>query len=54
MVRGDFLAAIQAGLTIIHINTELRVAYKILPGAENAMEGVLSQRLASFQSNGRS
>ena len=65
----DFLAAIQAGLTIIHINTELRVAwrrgleeslrahpqelapYKILPGAENAMEEVVSGRLRLFSSS---
>ena len=65
----DFTAAIAAGLTIIHINTELRVAwrrglesslqanvnevtpYKILPGAENAMEEVLEQWLALFHSN---
>lgn len=69
---GDFVAAIQAGLTIIHINTELRVAwrrgledslkahphdvtpYKILPGAEQAMEDVIARRLALFNSNGRS
>lgn len=68
---GDFVAAIQAGITIIHINTELRVAwrrglesslkahpqevtpYKILPGAEQAMEEVVAQRLALFNSNGR-
>jgi len=68
---GDFVAAIQAGLTIVHINTELRVAwrrgledslkthahdvtpYKILPGAENAMEDVVARRLALFNSNGR-
>jgi fructose-bisphosphate aldolase class II len=68
---GDFVAAIQAGVTIVHINTELRVAwrhgledslkshahdltpYKILPGAENAMENVVAQRLALFNSNGR-
>ena len=67
----DFLAAIQAGVTIIHINTELRVAwrqglenslktharevtpYKILPGAEQAMEDVVTGRLALFHSNGR-
>jgi len=69
---GDFVAGIQAGLTIIHINTELRVAwrrgleeslqahardvtpYKILPGAESAMEEVVARRLALFNSNGRS
>ena len=69
---GDFVAGIQAGLTIIHINTELRVAwrrgleeslkahardvtpYKILPGAESAMENVVARRLALFNSNGRS
>jgi len=69
---GDFVAGIKAGLTIIHINTELRVAwrrgledslktfahdvtpYKILPGAENAMENVVARRLALFNSNGRS
>ena len=69
---GDFVAGIQAGLTIIHINTELRVAwrrgleeslkahardvtpYKILPGAESAMEDVVARRLALFNSNGRS
>jgi fructose-bisphosphate aldolase class II len=69
---GDFVAAIQAGLTIVHINTELRVAwrrglessltaharevtpYKILPGAEQAIEDVVAQRLALFNSNGRS
>jgi fructose-bisphosphate aldolase class II len=63
----DFVAGIQAGLTIIHVNTELRVAwrrgledylrahpndvapYKILPGAEKAMEEVVSQRLALYQ-----
>ena len=68
----DFVAGIQAGLTIIHINTELRVAwrrgleeslkahardvtpYKILPGAESAMEDVVARRLALFNSNGRS
>jgi fructose-bisphosphate aldolase class II len=68
---GDFVAGIQAGLTIVHINTELRVAwrrglesslkahaqdvtpYKILPGAEQAMEDVVAQRLALFNSNGR-
>jgi len=68
---GDFVAAIQAGLTIVHINTELRVAwrrgledslkthahdvtpYKILPGAESAMEDVVAQRLKLFNSNGR-
>jgi fructose-bisphosphate aldolase class II len=69
---GDFVAGIGAGLTIVHINTELRVAwrrgledslkahehdvtpYKILPGAETAMEDVVSRRLALFNSNGRS
>ena len=69
---GDFLAAIRAGLTIIHINTELRVAwrrgleaglkahandvtpYKILPAAETAMEEVVANRLALFNSNGQS
>jgi fructose-bisphosphate aldolase class II len=69
---GDFVAAIQAGLTIVHINTELRVAwrrglenslkthahdvtpYKILPGAETAIEDVVAQRLALFNPNGRS
>ena len=69
---GDFVAGIQAGLTIVHINTELRVAwrrgleeslkahardvtpYKILPGAESAMEDVVARRLALFNSNGRS
>jgi fructose-bisphosphate aldolase, class II len=69
---GDFVAGIQAGLTIIHINTELRVAwrrgleeslkahardvtpYKILPGAESAMEEVVARRLTLFNSNGRS
>ena len=68
----DFVAGIRAGLTIIHINTELRVAwrrglesslqahahevtpYKILPGAEAAMEEVVAGRLALFNSNGRS
>lgn len=68
----DFLAGIRAGLTIVHINTELRVAwrrglesslathagevtpYKILPGAEKAMEEVIAGRLALFNSNGRS
>jgi fructose-bisphosphate aldolase class II len=68
----DFVAGIQAGLTIIHINTELRVAwrrglesslqahahevtpYKILPGAEAAMEEVMAGRLALFHSNGHS
>ena len=68
----DFVAAIQAGLTIIHINTELRVAwrrglesslkthahevtpYKILPGAEQAMEDVVAQRLALFNLSRRS
>lgn len=67
----DFLAGIQAGLTIIHISTELRVAwrqglenslrthprevapYKILPGAEQAMEDVVTRRMALFHSNGR-
>ncbi len=69
---GDFVAGIQAGLTIIHINTELRVAwrlglesslkahahdvtpYKILPGAEQAMEDVIARRLALFNPDGRS
>lgn len=69
---GDFVAGIQAGLTIIHINTELRVAwrrgleeslkvhardvtpYKILPGAESAMEDVVARRLALFNSTDRS
>ena len=68
----DFLAGIGAGLTIIHVNTELRVAwrrglenslqghahevtpYKILPGAEAAMEQVIAGRLVLFSSNGRS
>ena len=68
---GDFVAAIQAGLTIVHINTELRVAwrrgledslkthahdvtpYKILPGAEQAMEEVVTNRLALFNGNGK-
>jgi len=68
----DFVAGIRAGLTIIHINTELRVAwrrglesslqahadevtpYKILPGAEAGMEEVVANRLALFNSNGRS
>lgn len=67
----DFVAGIQAGLTIIHVNTELRVAwrrgledslkahagevtpYKILPGAEQAMEEVVARRLALFHANGR-
>jgi len=67
----DFVAAIHAGLTIIHINTELRVAwrkglekslqtqphevtpYKILPGAEFAMEDVVAARLTLFNTAGR-
>ncbi len=62
----DFVAGIHAGLNVIHINTELRVAwrqglerslrthahevtpYKILPGAEQAMEDVAARRLALF------
>ena len=66
----DFVAGIGAGLTIVHVNTELRVAwrrglesslqahsgevtpYKILPGAETAMEQVIAGRLALFNSNG--
>jgi fructose-bisphosphate aldolase class II len=65
----DFVAGIHAGLNIIHINTELRVAwrqglesslrthahevapYKILPGAELAMEDVATRRLTLFDSS---
>jgi fructose-bisphosphate aldolase class II len=68
----DFVAGINAGLNIIHISTELRVAwrqglesslrthahevapYKILPGAEQAMEDVATRRLTLFDSNHRS
>jgi fructose-bisphosphate aldolase class II len=40
----DFLAAIDAGVAIIHINTELRVAYK-----EGIEEGLKSEEVAPYK-----
>lgn len=40
----DFLAAIDAGIRIIHINTELRIAYK-----EGIKEGLKSSEIAPYK-----
>lgn len=64
----DFKRAIKAGMTIVHVNTELRLAwrrgieaglaskpnevapYKVLPAAVEAVQAVVSARLALFSS----